>query len=72
MSETAKTLEFISFCIEMCAARDSVSGREVMARFRRHGVLAYLARNYEVLHMQGFGYILPLIDDCIAGRRGTE
>jgi hypothetical protein len=72
MSDSAKRLEFVSFCIEMCAARDSVSGREVMERFRRHGVLGYLARNYEALHTQGFGYILPAIDDYIAGQRGAE
>ena len=66
MSERAKVLEFISFCIEMCASRDSVSGRDVLSRFRRFGVLEYLERNYEALHTQGFGYILPLIDDYIA------
>ena len=66
MSDSTRILEFISFCIEMCACRDSISGRDVLSRFRRFGVLDYLERNYETLHTQGFGYILPMIDDYIA------
>ena len=32
MSEQAKILEFISFCVEMFAARNSVSGREAYSQ----------------------------------------
>ncbi len=71
MSETGKLLEFISFCLEMYAVRDSISGREAMARFKRYGVLDYLERNYEALHTQGFGWILPAIDDYIALQEGA-
>jgi hypothetical protein len=68
MSEQAKILEFISFCVEMFAARNSVSGREAYARFVRAGVLDYLEKNYEPLHTQGFNYILSCIDDFLSAR----
>lgn len=71
MSETGKLLEFISFCLEMYAARGSISGKEAMERFKRYGVVEYLERNYEALHTQGFGWILPAIDDYIAGQEGA-
>ena len=71
MNETGKLLEFISFCIEMYAARASISGRETMERFKRFGVVDYLERNYEALHTQGFGWILPAIDDYIAAQEGA-
>ena len=66
MSDKAKILEFVSFCIEMYASGNAISGREVLSRFREQGVLEYLERNYEALHTQGFGYILPLIDEYMA------
>ena len=71
MSENAKVLEFISFCIEMFASRESISGVVAFERFRKYGVLEYLERNYEALHTQGFGYILPMIDEYISNQ-GTR
>ena len=68
MGETAKLLEFLSFCVEMYAARKSISGRSVYALFDRTGVLDYLERNYEPLHTQGFNYILSTVDDFMAGQ----
>lgn len=71
MNETGRLLEFISFCIEMYAERGSISGRDAMERFKRFGVVDYLERNYEALHTQGFGWILPAIDDYIAAQEGA-
>ena len=71
MNETNRLLEFIAFCLEMYAARGAISGREAMERFKRFGVLDYLERNYEALHTQGFGWILPAIDDYIAAQEGA-
>lgn len=65
MSDTARILEFISFCIEMYAARNSISGRDVYDHFRRFGVLGYLQDNYEPLHTQGFNYIFSSVDSFI-------
>ena len=68
MSDTARILEFISFCIEMYAARNSTSGQEVYGLFKRSGVLDYLRENYEPLHTQGFRYIFACVDGFIAGQ----
>lgn len=68
MSETAKIIEFLSFCVEMYAARKSISGRSVYSLFDRTGVLDYLERNYEPLHTQGFNYILSTVDEYLAGQ----
>lgn len=72
MDKERNLLEFISFCIEMYAARGSLSGRAVHSLFERSGVLDYLERNYEPLHTQGFNYILPCIDDFLTARRTDE
>ena len=68
MNDTARILEFISFCIEMYAARNSTSGQEVYGLFKRSGVLDYLRENYEPLHTQGFNYILSIVDSFIAAQ----
>jgi hypothetical protein len=52
---------FVSFCVEMYAKEFRLSGTEVIQEFERSGVLDYLFKNYEALHTQGWGYILPLI-----------
>ena len=68
MSEAGKLLEFISYCVEMYAARKTISGRDVYSLFDRLGVLDYLERNYEPLHTQGFSYILSTIDEFMTGQ----
>ena len=68
MSEAGKLLEFISFCVEMYAARKTISGRDAYSLFNRLGVLDYLERNYEPLHTQGLNYILSSVDDFMAGQ----
>jgi len=56
-------LEFVSFCIETYARKNKVSGAVVAERFYETGVLDYLFAGYDMLHTQGPGYILPLIDE---------
>jgi hypothetical protein len=63
-----KELEFSSFCIEMYARKNGISGADVMQKFADYGVLDFLFEQYEPLHTQGPGYILPIIDEYIAGR----
>ena len=68
MDNAARILEFISYCIEMYAVRNSTSGQEVYGLFKRFGVLDYLRGNYEPLHTQGFNYILSSVDSFIAAQ----
>ncbi|GHU16523.1 hypothetical protein FACS1894163_06040 [Spirochaetia bacterium] len=59
---------FVSFCIEMYAKEFQLSGATVIQEFEHSGVLDYLFKNYEALHTQGWGYILPLITGCLEDR----
>ena len=68
VGETAKILEFLSFCVEMYAARKSISGRLAYSLFDKAGVIDYLERNYEPLHTQGFNYILSTIDEYMSAQ----
>jgi hypothetical protein len=65
ISEQRRINEFVSFCIEMYAQKNVVSGSEVMDTFVKTGVLDYLFANYELLHTQGWPYILALINEYI-------
>ncbi|MDR0908418.1 MAG: DUF3791 domain-containing protein [Spirochaetaceae bacterium] len=56
-----KVIEFTSFCIEMYAQKEHISGSRVMQIFMANGIITYLSNNYEALHTQGINYILPLI-----------
>lgn len=63
MDKTARIIEFISFCIEMYAVRNSISGADAYVRLSKFGVLDYLWANYEPLHTQGINYLLATIND---------
>jgi hypothetical protein len=65
MSSAINQLDFISFCIEMYADKKGISGQTVVKQFDMFGILEYLSDNYEVLHTQGMGYVLPLIDELM-------
>jgi hypothetical protein len=56
---------FVSFCIEMYARENRLSGADVMRQFEDAGALDYLFDNYEALHTQGWGYILALINEIM-------
>ncbi|MDR1454000.1 MAG: DUF3791 domain-containing protein [Candidatus Margulisbacteria bacterium] len=64
-TETKKT-EFVSFCIEMYAKQNKVSGAAAAKWFEQSGAINYLFANYEALHTQGWNYILAAIENFIA------
>lgn len=49
-----------------------VAGQEVMDLFDRYGVVRYLVDNYDVLHTQGWQWLVADLDDYIAKRREEE
>jgi hypothetical protein len=53
----------------MYADQYAVSGTDVVRKFESAGVLDYLFANYEALHTQGLGYLLPLIDDYMNNQK---
>ncbi|MDR1899531.1 MAG: DUF3791 domain-containing protein [Treponema sp.] len=61
MDKQSADTAFVSFCVEMYARQNRLSGADVMRQFENSGVVDYLFDNYEALHTQGWGYILPLI-----------
>jgi hypothetical protein len=69
VNKQAADAAFVSFCIEMYAQQNRISGVDVIRLFENTGVLDYLFDNYEALHTQGWGYILPLITDYMAEQR---
>jgi hypothetical protein len=61
MVNELSVIEFISFCIESFAQREKMSGADVMQMFIDNDIITYLVDNYDVLHTQGPGYIIPLL-----------
>lgn len=72
MNDTEKTVEFVSFCLEMYSRDRKISGADTMRCFERYGVTDYLFLHYEVLHTQGWGYIISVIDEFIANRKESK
>lgn len=63
-----QTLEFITFCTEMYAAKKNVSGSEVAKMFCDFGVFYFLEENYLELHTQGREFLISLIDEFLEKR----
>ncbi len=72
MNDTGRTVEFVSFCLEMYSRDKEISGTDAMRHFEQYGVTGYLFANYEVLHTQGWRYIISLIDEFINNRKGEK
>lgn len=68
MSEQAKTIEFVSFCIEAYAKAKHRSGADVCALFERFGALGYLHRGYGVLHAMGEAWLVADLDGYLKAR----
>lgn len=60
---------FLSFCIEQYGKKSHLSGDEVVALFDRYEVLPYLEENFEVLHTQGYQWLMGEIDELIKNRK---
>jgi hypothetical protein len=66
MNRQSADVAFVSFCVEMYARENRLSGADVMRQFEKTLIVDYLFDNYEALHTQGWGYILPLINGLLA------
>ena len=56
-----KEQQFIVFCIESYARRNSMTSLQAYALFRRNSLISFLRNNFEILHTQGEDYILEEI-----------
>lgn len=52
MSEEAKVIAFVAFCVASYKAAKNLSGEGVSSLFTRFGVDRYLYEEYEVLHTE--------------------
>jgi len=68
MSRSAKIVEFISFCIEMYARQQKISGGVVADRLRRSGGYDYLRNGYDVLHTMGCEWLVEDLDEFFRSR----
>lgn len=62
---------FLSFCIEQYGKKHQLSGGEVVSLFDRYEVLPYLEENFEVLHTQGYQWLMEEIDEIISTKEGS-
>ena len=63
---------FISFCIEQYKNAKGLSGEATMRLFSRYGVLEYLRDFFDVLHTQGYQWLVEDIDSFINNRMQEE
>lgn len=60
---------FLSFCIEQYGKKHLLNGDEVVSLFDRYEVFTYLEENFEVLHTQGYQWLMEEIDELIRIRK---
>ncbi len=70
MSDEAKILSFVAFCIECYKMQKDISGEAAAEVFHRFGVDRYVYEEYEVLHSMSEAMILEYINRFIAVREG--
>lgn len=57
---------FLVYCMERYRLAKRMSGRDVAALFRAHGIYDHILRFYEALHVLGDAAIVEDIDAAIA------
>ena len=60
---------FLSFCIEQYGKKHQLNVDEVVSLFDRYEVFTYLEENFEVLHTQGYQWLMEEIDELIRIRK---
>ena len=58
----SKEGKFLVFCLEMYKAAKHMTGKQVIALFKRYGITDYVLSCYEALHTTGTSYIVEDID----------
>lgn len=64
--------EFMVYATEVYRAAKALSGRQVAALFDQYGVMPFLMRFFDLLHVQGDANIVAEIDDFIQEQRRTH
>lgn len=61
--------EFYTYCLESFATRKQMSGMRAWVLFKETGADKYVMDNYDLLHTQGVGYVLDVIERFINRRK---
>lgn len=59
---------FLTFCIEQYKNYKKISGEDAMQLLSDAGVLDYIARHYDALHLESERWILKEIDDLVKSK----
>lgn len=62
MSEEAKIVAFVAFCVEAYKTSKHIGGDEAALIFAKYGVDNYLFEEYDILHTMGIDMVLDYID----------
>ena len=71
VSETAKKLAFVAFCVECYKKKHQLSGGRVAELFCYYGVDRYLYEEYDILHSMGETMILDYVERYMEARKGN-
>jgi len=61
------TAEFIAYCLEEYKAAKGITGKEVIALFKKHDIIDYIVTCYGALHTMGAAAIIEDIDSLVNG-----
>ena len=57
--------EFIAYCMEEYKYAKGMTGKEVMALFKKHDIIGYIVKCYGALHTMGGTAIVEDIDSLV-------
>jgi len=63
------TAEFIAYCLEEYKTTKGISGKEVIALFKKHGIIDYIVTCYGALHTMGAASIVEDIDSLVKDKK---
>lgn len=61
--------EFFTYTLESYARNKRIGGLQTLALFKEYDVDEYLLNHYDLLHTQGTGYVIDVIDRFIRRRK---
>ena len=65
----SKEMPFMIYCIELYRNKKGLSGKDVMALFRRYSVCEYLYQSFGALHTTGDEFIYEDINGFIQSKQ---
>ncbi len=57
--------DFVTFCIEQYKKYKNISGEKAYVLLSETGVLDYLAKHYDALHLESSNWIMKTIDEMV-------